>query len=94
MCMYNYVYMCLGSLMQSHLPLRSACREPQEHSVQHEVQDIQESLEDVGVTHLVPIPLSPSTLEAEPEVDLLMQQKSSGLMQEGNSSSKMASEVG
>ena len=60
--------------------------------MQHEVQGIQDSLEDAGVTRLLPVPLSPSTLEAEPEkADLLKRQKSSDLMQED---SKTAAKVG
>ena len=52
-------------------------------SVQHEVRDIQDALEDTGVTRLVPVPFSPSSLEAEPEkVDIMKRPKSSSLMQE------------
>lgn len=59
------------------------CRETELASAQHEVKDIQDSLEDTGVTRLVPVPFSPSTLEAEPEKDDVMKRpKSSHLMQE------------
>ncbi|CAI8006132.1 Zinc finger ZZ-type and EF-hand domain-containing protein 1 [Geodia barretti] len=52
-------------------------------SEQHEVKEIQDSLEDSGVTHLAPVPCSLSSLEAEPEkVDVTKRLKSSDLMQE------------
>ena len=52
-------------------------------SKQHEVMDIQDSLEDSGVTHLAPVPCSLSSLEAELEkLDVTKRLKSSDLMQE------------
>lgn len=48
-----------------------------------EVRDIQDSLEDTGVTRLVPLPFSSTSLEAEPErPDILKKPKSSHLMQD------------
>ena len=58
----------------------SLCRESDMTS---EVRDIQDSLEDTGVTRLVPIPFSPTSLEAEAErPDILKRPKSLQLMQE------------
>ena len=52
-------------------------------SADREVQEIQDSLEDTGVTCLLPVPYSLSSLEAEPErADLMKRLKSSDLMQE------------
>ena len=62
-------------------------------SVQDEVQDIQDSLEDMGVTRLVPIKLNPKALEAEPEgPTLLKKPKTSDLM--GVEDEELAMEVG
>ena len=63
----------------------SLCRETKVSSVQHEVRDIQDSLEDTGVTHLIPIPCPLSSLEAEPEKAVLKRPKASDLMQENGS---------
>ena len=61
------------------------CREMEIGSGQHEVKEIQDSLEDAGVTHLVPVPCSVACLEAEPEKqDVTKRIKSSELMQEVN----------
>lgn len=71
---------CPDERLSSLLPV---CRETELASAQHEVKDIQDSLEDTGVTRLVPVPFSPSSLEAEPEKDDVMKKpKSSHLMQE------------
>lgn len=69
------------------------CRETELTSVQHEVKDIQDSLEDTGVTCLIPVPFSLSSLEAEPEkVDVMKRPKSAILMQE-EGRGKLESEV-
>ena len=47
------------------------------------MKEIQDSLEDSGVTRLAPVPFSLSSLEAEPEkADVTKRLKSSDLMQE------------
>ena len=75
-----YVIMFLSS--EAHMYLYWL-REVDVTSVQHEVRDIQDALEDTGVTRLVPVPFSPSSLEAEPEkVDIMKRPKSSSLMQD------------
>ena len=52
-------------------------------SVDHEVRDIQGSLEDTGVTRLIPVPCSLACLEAEPEkTDVMKRPKSLELMQD------------
>ena len=65
------------------------CREMEASSEQHEVKEIQDSLEDSGVTRLVPVPYSLSSLEAEPEkADVTKRLKSSDLMQEDGKQQK------